>query len=104
MKNAIRRIVMDLLKPLDPSLIEISKSLSEIEGINGVNIVVSEMDRKTETLKATIEGENIDFEKIKAALDKYGVVIHSLDEVATGEILVDESQIPPEGMRNKNNV
>jgi len=91
--NAIRRLVIDLLKPLESSLIDISKSLSIIEGINGVNLVVYEMDRKTETLKATIEGDDINFEKVKKTLDEFGVVLHSLDEVAAGKILIEESQI-----------
>lgn len=101
-ENTIRRLVIDLLKPLEASLIEISKSLSELKGVNGVNIVVYEIDRKTETLKATIEGENIIFDEVKDVLEKYGVVIHSLDEVATGKVLVEEIKIPSDQGNNKN--
>ena len=100
--NSVRRLVVDLLKPLETSLIDISKTIADLDGIDGVNIVVYEIDRKTETLKATIEGENIDLEKVKNVLDKFGVVIHSLDEVAAGKRLVEESQIPSDKSSAKN--
>ena len=95
MKNdAVRRLVVDLLKPLETSLIEISKSISKLEGVDGVNIMVYEIDRKTETLKATIEGTDIDLDQVQKTLTEFGVVIHSLDEVVTGKLVVEESHTP----------
>jgi len=90
----VRRLVLDMLKPLDPSLIRISKVLAGIEGLSAVNLVVYEMDRKTETVKATIEGDDIDFEKIKKAIEELGVVIHSIDAVVTGKRIIEESKTP----------
>jgi len=91
---SVKRLVLDMLKPLEPSLIKISEVLANIEGLSAVNLVVYEMDRKTETVKATIEGDDIDFEKIKKALEEFGVVIHSIDAVVTGKRIIEESKTP----------
>ena len=100
-ENNIRRLVVDLLKPLETSLVDISKSVANLEGVDGVNIVVYEIDRKTETLKATIEGTNVELEEVKEVLDKFGVVIHSLDEVAAGNVLIEEAHVPSDKLNNK---
>jgi len=91
---SVKRLVLDILKPLEPSLVKISEVLANIKGVNAVNLVVYEMDRKTETVKATIEGNDIDFEKIKKAIEKFGVVIHSVDAVVTGKRIIEESKTP----------
>ena len=86
----IRRLVLDVLKPLEgPSLVELSKILGKLNGVTGVNISVVEIDKQTETLKVTIEGTSIKYENIIAELDKYGAVIHSVDEVAAGKKIVN---------------
>lgn len=95
-RTAVRRLVLDMLKPLEPSLIDIGKALASMKGIVGVNLVVYEMDRKTETVKATIEGDDIDFEKIKKAIEKFGAVVHSVDEVVVGKRIVEEIETPQE--------
>ncbi len=92
--TSVRRLVLDILKPLDPSVIEISKSLANIEGITAINLVVYEVDRKTETIKTTIEGDDIDFEKIKKVIEKFGAVVHSVDGVVTGKKIIEESKTP----------
>ena len=90
----IRRLVLDMLKPLAPSLIEVSKALAGIKGIEAVNLIVYEMDRETETIKATIEGDDIDFEKIKEVIEKFGAVVHSVDAVVAGEKVIEETETP----------
>jgi hypothetical protein len=39
------------------------------------------MDDKTETLQVLIEGPDIDFERIQAAIADFGASLHSIDEV-----------------------
>ena len=92
--NSVRRLVLDILKPLEPSLIKISKALADIKGVSAVNLVVYEMDRKTETVKVTIEGDDIDFEKIKKVVEKFGAVIHSVDAVVAGKTIIEETKTP----------
>lgn len=90
----IRRLVLDVLKPHSPSIVDISRKLSALRGVNGVNCTLEEVDQETETLKITIEGDDLDFEKIKSTLEESGADIHSVDSVATGKRIVDEVETP----------
>ncbi|MCD6371786.1 MAG: DUF211 domain-containing protein [Candidatus Aenigmarchaeota archaeon] len=95
----IRRIVLDVLKPLEPSLIVYAKHLASIKGVDGVNLVVYEVDRNTETVKITIEGKNLVFEEIKKVIDMLNGAIHSIDEVVAGKKIVGEKRLPTDGSR-----
>ena len=44
-------------------------------------VTVTEVDKKTESTMVTIEGAAIRFDDIKAAIEKMGASIHSIDEV-----------------------
>ena len=79
----VKRIVLDILKPHEPSLVEFTKKLNELSYVKRVGIVVLEMDRKTETLKGTVEGTDIDLEDLRNRIEKMGATIHSVDEVVT---------------------
>lgn len=83
-------MVLDVLKPHHPSIIELSKKLSVLKGVAGVNLSLYEVDQQTENIKITIEGENLDYEEIKQSIDNLGAVIHSVDEIAAGKQLVEE--------------
>jgi len=39
------------------------------------------MDEKTESLRITIDGVNIDYEELRSHMAKQGAVIHSVDQV-----------------------
>ena len=51
------------------------------QGEHHVKSTVVEMDDKTETLQVVIEGSNIDFEPLQAAITESGASLHSIDEV-----------------------
>jgi len=90
----IRRLVLDTLKPHDPTIIELSQSLSELEGVEAVNISIYEMDRKVENAKITIQGGNINFEEIQEIIADFGGAIHSIDEVVSGKVIIDDASTP----------
>ena len=90
----IRRLVLDTLKPHDPSIIDMAGRLSKLEGVAAVNISIYEMDRKVENAKITIEGGDIDFEEIRAVISDNGGAIHSIDEVVAGKIIIDDASTP----------
>jgi hypothetical protein len=90
----IRRLVLDVLKPHSPSVIELSEALSELEGVDGVNIIIYEIDQQVENAKVTIAGNRIDFDRVKKKLEELGATIHSVDEVASGKIVVEEVKTP----------
>lgn len=76
----LRRLVLDILKPHEPNVLEFSTLLAEQENLR-VTLTVLEMDDKTETLKVVIEGPDIDFERIRNEISGFGASLHSIDEV-----------------------
>jgi hypothetical protein len=87
----IRRLVLDVLKPHEPSIIDLAKELSELEGVSAVNISIYEIDRKVENAKITMEGEDIVYEKVVEVVTELGGVIHSIDEVVAGSKIIDDA-------------
>jgi len=90
----IRRLVLDTLKPHDPTIIELAHFISELDGVEAVNISIYEMDRKVENAKITIEGDDISFEEIEKVIAENGGAIHSIDEVVAGKIIIDDASTP----------
>ena len=72
---------MDVLKPHVPDLIDFCRALSAVDGVRRVSAVVVEVDVETDTVKITIEGRDIDFEKVKEKVKEMGAAVHSVDEV-----------------------
>ncbi len=89
MQQGIKRLVLDVLKPHEPQLPELAARLSSMEGVDGVNILLVEIDQDTESVKITIEGENVDLDHVEGTMKDCGAVIHSIDEVAVGKRLVE---------------
>jgi len=75
------KIVLDILKPHEPSIIELSRSLCELKSIDRVNIVVQEVDSETETVKVTVEGHGMKFHSVRERIEQNGGVVHGIDEV-----------------------
>ncbi len=90
----LKRLVLDVLKPHHPSIIEISKRLSLVEGVSGVNCTVYEVDQETESIKVTIEGPSINYEQILETIESVGAAIHSVDMVSAGSKLVEDVSTP----------
>lgn len=90
----IRRLILDVLKPHNPSVVELSEALSHLEGVEGVNVIIYEIDQQVENAKIVIAGSSISFESIKKKLEEMGATIHSVDEVAAGKRIVEEVRTP----------
>ena len=88
----IKRIVLDVLKPHKPSLIDMSLRLSSLKGVDGVSLTLDEVDQETESVKVTIEGTSINYPSVEDALRELGAVIHSVDLVSSGKRLVEDVQ------------
>ena len=88
----IRRLVLDTLKPHEPSIIELANVLSELAGVSAVNISIYEMDRMVENAKITVEGEDIAFDQISHTIEDMGGTIHSIDEVVAGKKIIDDAE------------
>lgn len=84
-KQKIKVIEVDVLKPHKPNIVDLGKALCKIKSIQNANITVYAIDEKTESIKAALEGDNIDFEEVQKTVDTYGAVIHSIDKVIVGK-------------------
>ncbi len=91
MMGKIRRLVLDTLKPLEPSIVDLARQLSELDGISAVNISISEIDHRVESAKITIEGEDIDHKVVIKMIQDLGGSIHSIDEVVAGKKIIDDA-------------
>ena len=87
----IRRLVLDTLKPYEPSIIELADQLSDLHGVTAVNISLYEIDRKVENAKITIEGDDIKPEIVLSILEEMGGAVHSVDEVVAGKTIIDDA-------------
>ncbi|MCX8176363.1 MAG: DUF211 domain-containing protein [Candidatus Bathyarchaeota archaeon] len=81
MPVSIKRIVVDSLKPRETPIIELSKALCYVDGVEEVDVAVTEVDAKTETIRLTIKGSDINYENIVKVLSEYGVAVRSIDEI-----------------------
>ena len=90
----IKRLVLDVLKPHHPSIIELARRLSTVEGVMGVNLSLNEVDQETENVKITIEGNDVNCDLVDEVITESGAVIHSVDSVSAGKKLVEEVETP----------
>jgi len=89
-KPKLRRLVLDVLKPHNPTLPEFATKLSSMPGVDGVNVTLIEIDKDTETIKVTVDGR-LDYGNIRSAIEEWGGVVHSVDEVMAGVMVVGEA-------------
>ena len=87
----IRLLVLDVLKPHEPSILQFASMLSDIEGVDGVDITVYEIDSKVENVKITLQGPDIIFPKVKHVVEENGGSIHSIDKVSSGAEIIEEA-------------
>ena len=90
----LRRLVLDVLKPLEPTIVELVQSLADLEGVDGANISIYEIDRRVENAKITIEGHDLRYKAITDVIEENGGAVHSIDEVAAGRVLIEDVITP----------
>nr|2X3D_A Chain A, SSO6206 [Saccharolobus solfataricus P2]2X3D_B Chain B, SSO6206 [Saccharolobus solfataricus P2]2X3D_C Chain C, SSO6206 [Saccharolobus solfataricus P2]2X3D_D Chain D, SSO6206 [Saccharolobus solfataricus P2]2X3D_E Chain E, SSO6206 [Saccharolobus solfataricus P2]2X3D_F Chain F, SSO6206 [Saccharolobus solfataricus P2]2X3D_G Chain G, SSO6206 [Saccharolobus solfataricus P2]2X3D_H Chain H, SSO6206 [Saccharolobus solfataricus P2] len=87
---AIRRLVLDVLKPIrGTSIVDLAERISKLDGVEGVNISVTDMDVETMGLMIIIEGTSLNFDDIRKMLEEEGCAIHSIDEVVSGNRIIE---------------
>jgi hypothetical protein len=89
-----RRVVFDLLKPHDPSMLELADRIADLEGIDGVNATLLELDREVQNVKLTVEGTDVDFAAVEDAIEDLGASAHSIDQVIAGGRVVEDVRTP----------
>ncbi|KAA9396143.1 hypothetical protein Har1130_16370 [Haloarcula sp. CBA1130] len=87
---AVRRLVIDVLKPHDPPLLMFTDQLAEIESVEGVTSSLIELDQEVQNVKLTFESEDLNFEVIEDTIENLGGSVHSVDQVACGDSVVTD--------------
>lgn len=82
----IRRVLIEALKARETSLVELSQAICSVNGIEECDVVVTDVDVKTETIKLTVRGANIEYSGIVSVLQENGVSIKGIDEVSVSKV------------------
>jgi len=86
--SAILRVMLDALLPLKLSEVELAKKLADVSSVSAADVNIKEMEKKVQTAKITIEGEDINMDEIMMVLDSSGVSVKNIDRVSTGKRLI----------------
>lgn len=92
--TTVRRLVIDVLKPHEPGLVEFAQQLSAVDGVEALSSSLVEIDREVDNVKLTFEGPDLDAAQIEAAVEREGGSVHSVDEVVCGEYVVEDRPTP----------
>jgi len=87
----IRRVLIEALKPRETPLVQLSQAICSVSGVEECDIVVTDVDVKTETIKLTVRGPNIQYEGISNIMQEYGMSIKGMDEIS-----VSKTKQPPQ--------
>jgi len=98
MTAAIKRLVLDVMKPQEPDILEFADTVADSPGVEAVNVVLVETDREVQNLKLTIEGDEIDANALEEAITDLGGTVHSIDQVVCGDRLVEQVETPQDKM------
>jgi hypothetical protein len=90
----IRRLVVDVLKPHEPPTLAFAQQVAEVESVAGVNATLIELDREVQNVKLTVEGDSVDYDAVEAAIEDAGGSVHSVDQIACGEYIVEDAPTP----------
>ncbi|MFH1750498.1 MAG: DUF211 domain-containing protein [Candidatus Micrarchaeota archaeon] len=77
----ISEITLEILKPSDLQIIELMRALEKVKNVKRVDITLTDFERSTETLKVSIHGEGLDFEKVSDVVMHSGGVIQTVQHV-----------------------
>ena len=78
---AVKRLVLDVLKPHQPNALEFCQALAQAGDGYRVSLTVVEIDEKTETLEIEVSADSIDFEMLVKTINEAGGSLHSIDQV-----------------------
>ncbi|OZG74789.1 hypothetical protein BTA51_05685 [Hahella sp. CCB-MM4] len=78
---SVRRVVLDVLKPLQPNALEFARQVSGAAKGCQVKVRVVEVDSQTESLMVEISGNFVPVDDVITMIRDSGATVHSIDEV-----------------------
>lgn len=97
MMTAVRRIVLDVLKPHEPRLPAFASRMADTDGVAAARASLIELDAEVQNVELTLEGEDLDLGVVEAAVEELGGTVHSIDQVASGEYILERGGQPRDG-------
>jgi len=79
--SVVKRVVLDVLKPHQPNILEFAQTIARRGDGCKVQVTVLEVDEKTETLRVVIQADRVQFSAVQEAIANMGASLHSIDEV-----------------------
>lgn len=79
--SKIHRLVLDVLKPHKPNVVDFAGCLAELNADYEIKIIVTAVDKMTENILLEIAGSDLQFAEISREIKKMGASVHSIDEV-----------------------
>jgi hypothetical protein len=86
----LRRIVLDVLKPHIPTIMDLANEISKLKFVEGVSVRTYNRETKVESVRVTIEGKKLNFKNINKILEKMGASVQSIDIVNAGKNIIKE--------------
>ncbi len=77
----MKRLVLDVLKPHEPAIYDLAAKLASCHGVEDVDVTLAEIDQNTESVKVSIDGNDIDINTVRKCIEDLGGSVHSFDEV-----------------------
>jgi hypothetical protein len=93
---SLRRVVIDVLTPHEPTMLELASEVADRDSVTAVDATLLESDREVKNVKLTVEGDAIAFDVVEEAVEDLGGSVHSVDQVACGDHVVEERTVPQE--------
>ncbi|RLM57318.1 hypothetical protein DVK02_05960 [Halobellus sp. Atlit-31R] len=91
---ALRRVALDILKPHEPSMLDFTDRIAAVESVDGVSASLIELDQEVQNVKITAEGTALEYDAIEEVIEQLGGTVHSVDQAAYGEYVVEERRTP----------
>ena len=77
---------LDILKPHQPSVDMVARTLKKLSGVKFVEIKVDEIDQKTTSIFVNLKGtDEMSLEEIANTLEELNCSLHSVDKVKVEE-------------------
>lgn len=89
----VNRLVVDILKPHDPPLAEFTAHIADIGSVDGATASLIELDKEVQNVQLTVAGDDIDVDATETEIESLGGTVHSVDQVACGELTVEDRPV-----------
>lgn len=85
----VRRVVVDVLKPHNPSLVEFTEHVADVGSVDGADVSLIELDKQVQNVAVTVRGEDVEYAAVVDAVEELGGTVHSVDRVVCGDDAAD---------------